>query len=91
MFDISNFNTFNILDKNIKVNVHNDIGPILSNSINNLETAIFIFYQISSRPGIHIFYTTEIESDFTEIKSILTSNSNCIINLHPRIQVNFAF
>ena len=91
MFDTSIFNTFNVLDRIIKVRVHNDIGPILSYSINNFQTAIFIFYQILSRPGIHVFYTTEIENDFAEIKSTLTSNSNCIIDLHPRIQMNFAF
>ena len=85
MFDNSNFNTFNVLDKNIKVRVHKDIGPSLSYSINNFEIAIFMFYQIDSRPGIHIFYTNEIENDFTEIKSTLTSNTNCITNLHPRI------
>ena len=91
MFDTSNFNIFNVLDKNIKVGVHNDTGPILSYSINNFETAIFIFYQIDSPPGIHIFYTTEIEKDFNEIKSNVITNSNCIIDLHPRTQMNFAF
>ena len=67
LFDTSNINTFNVLDKNVKVRVHNDIGPILSYSINTFETAIFIFYLIDSRPGSHIFCTTEIENDFTEI------------------------
>ena len=74
-----------------KLELTSTLVPFLSYSINIFETAFFIFYQIDSRPGIHLFYTTEIENDFTEIKSTLTINSNCIIDLNPGIQMNFNF
>ena len=34
MFDTSNFNTFNVLDKKYQIRVPNDIGPLLFYSIN---------------------------------------------------------
>ena len=91
MFDTWNFNTFNALDKNFNVRVDNNIGLILSYSVNKFEAAIFIFYQSGSRPGIHIFYLYEIENDCTDIKSAVATNSNCIVELHSQNQMNLAF
>ena len=49
MSDTSNLNTFNVLDKNIKEFTTMLVPFYLT--INIFETAIFLFYQINSRPG----------------------------------------